>query len=111
MSQLLHDIVDAGCVLQNVHALCVWIVPYRERALNGLCKLPEKFKVKKVIITFCNPIILFNNLFNYYYAHTPHFHFCFLKGVRNKVHVLKGGDDALLVARHVGVKGQDSGVS
>lgn len=43
--------------------------------------------------------------------HTPHFDFCFLKRVRNKVHVLKGGDDALLVARHVGVKGQDSGVS
>lgn len=44
-------------------------------------------------------------------AHSPHFDFCFLKGVRNKIHVLKGGDDALLFACHVGVKGQDSGIS
>lgn len=58
-----------------------------------------------------NFIIHCKNLALFLIAHTPHFDFCFLEGVRNKVDVLKGGDDTLLFACHVGVKGQDPGVS
>lgn len=33
--------LDAGCVLQEVHALSVRVVVDREGALDGLCKVPE----------------------------------------------------------------------
>lgn len=38
--KLLHHAVDAGRVFQDVHALGVRVVPYREGTLDGLGKLP-----------------------------------------------------------------------
>ena len=40
----------------------------------------------------------------------PHLSLCLLKALGHKVHVLEGGDDALLVAGHRGVEGQDVSV-
>lgn len=38
--ELLHHAVNAGSVFQDIHTLCVRVVPDREGPLDGLGKLP-----------------------------------------------------------------------
>lgn len=45
MSQLFHHTVDAGCVLQHVHALSVRVVSHRKRSPDGLCKLSVRLRI------------------------------------------------------------------
>lgn len=47
--ELLHHAVDAGSVFEDVHALGVRVVPYREGTLDGLGKLPVDCSHSKIV--------------------------------------------------------------
>lgn len=41
-AQVLHHVLEAARVFEQVHALRVWVVVNRERTLDRLCKLPVR---------------------------------------------------------------------
>lgn len=124
---VLHHAVDVVGVLQNVHALSVGVVAYREGTSKGLGKLPAdtahtlhpQLKLSHRLRTkirdkqgHTGPG--FTVRLTHHVGKTcssPHFVLGFLKTVGHIVNVLKRGDHALLVAGHRGVKRKDVGTA
>lgn len=100
--ELLHHAVDAGSVFQDVHALGVWVVPYREGTLDGLGKLPvHTANCGMSYASLCSTLKKNRE------PNSPHLYFGLLKTVRHKVDVLKRCDDAFLFGCNLGVEGRD----
>lgn len=108
-AQVLHHVLDAAGVFEQVDALSVRVVVHRERALYRLCKLsagkeartgshgglgPGRSVVPVQTLTMRSGTT----------RRLPHLLLGLLEALRHEVNLLEGGDETLLVAGRLRVK-------